>query len=194
MDLRRPGNELEDDHLAYAEAWQTICHEPGTFLYACVVRVGRFWSPLPHRVTAAETPWAVRRPIELDLRARFGQLPLPHRVTAEEPPLRRLSRYAVALWYLPEFLLAILGLWWLWKCPTNLQISKSPNLQIPKSPNPEIPRPPSSAWHWGLLLIACLMAGHLLDWTDMRMRAPIMPVVAIFAAAGLPCCRPRPLK
>ena len=25
---------------------------------------------------------------------------------------------------------------------------------------------------WGLLLIFCLLAGHVVYWTDMRMRAP----------------------
>ena len=172
-DLRRPSDELQADRQAYAEAWQTIRAQPGMFLYACVVWVGRFWSPLPHRVTATETPWAVRHLIELDLRARFGQLSLPHRVTAEEPPFRRLSRYAVALWYMAEFLLAIVGIWrvshWALKCPARA----------------------SSGWHWGLLLIVCLMAGHVVYWTDMRMRAPIMPVVAIIAAAGLCGRRPR---
>ena len=59
-DLRRPRDELQADRQAYAEAWQTIRASPGMFLYACVVRVGRFWSPLPHQVTADETPCAVR--------------------------------------------------------------------------------------------------------------------------------------
>ena len=78
---RKPADELQADRLAYAEAWQTICREPGTFVYACLVRLGRLWSPLPHQVVADETP------------------------------LRRLSRYAVALWYVLEFLLAAVGLW-----------------------------------------------------------------------------------
>jgi hypothetical protein len=140
-DSRRPRDELQADQVAYAEAWQTIRSQPGTFLLACVVRVGRFWSPLPHQLTANETP------------------------------LRRLSRYAVGLWYLAEFMFALLGIWrflrWALKCPAL----------------------PSSSWHWGLLLVVCLLAGHVVYWTDMRMRAPIMPVVAICAAAGLACRR-----
>ena len=74
-------SELKDDSQAYDEAWQTIRSQPGTFLYACAVRIGRFWSPLPHQLTADETP------------------------------LRRLSRYTVALWYIAEFPLAVLGIW-----------------------------------------------------------------------------------
>jgi hypothetical protein len=146
-DLRCPRDELQADRQAYAEAWQTIRARPGMFLYACAVRVGRFWSPLPHCVTADETA------------------------------ARRLSRYAVALWYLAEFLLAMLGIW---RLSASARRSRSSGASSP-----------SSAWHWGLLLIVCLLAGHVVYWTDMRMRAPIMPVVAIIAAAGLPCCRPR---
>ena len=59
-----------------------IRQEPGTFAYACLVRLGRFWSPLPHQIAADETP------------------------------LRRLSRWAVAVWYFVEFLLrsSVLGI------------------------------------------------------------------------------------
>jgi hypothetical protein len=132
--LRRPHDELQSDRQAYTEAWQTIRAQPGMFVYACAVRIGRFWSPLPHQLTA------------------------------EEPPLRRLSRYAVALWYIAEFMLAMLGIWQVCKCARPL---------------------PRSVWLWGFLLVGCLLAGHVVYWTDMRMRAPVMPVVAIIAASGL---------
>ena len=155
-------SELKDDSQAYDEAWQTIRAQPGMFFYARVVRVGRFWSPLPHQLTANETP------------------------------LRRLSRYAVGLWYLAEFLLAIIGLWRFHthasaiRRSTSGEVTISPDLPVSRSPN--LPLSPSP-WHWGLLLVVCLMAGHVVYWTDMRMRAPIMPVVAICAAAGLACHR-----
>ena len=50
--------------------------EPGTFAYACLVRLGRFWSPLPHQIAA------------------------------DESLAGRLARWAVAVWYVAEFLLA----------------------------------------------------------------------------------------
>jgi hypothetical protein len=174
-DLRRGRDELQADRLAYDEAWQTIRTQPGMFIYACAVRIGRFWSPLPHRLTADETP------------------------------LHRLSRYAVALWYVVEFLLAIVGIWRLCKSsPLTLgegsgvravlgstcAAQPQPALTLALSQRERRQRT-SSAWRWGLLLVVCLLAGHVVYWTDMRMRAPIMPVVAIFAAAGLSCCRPR---
>ena len=78
---RCPADELQADRQAYDEAWRTIRGEPGTFFYACLVRIGRFWSPLPHQLSPDETP------------------------------LRRLSRYAVALWYVVEFLLVAIAVW-----------------------------------------------------------------------------------
>ena len=44
----------------------------------------------------------------------------------------------------------------------------------------------SPSWLWGLLLVACLTAVHAVFWTDMRMRAPVMPVVALAAAGRCP--------
>ena len=152
-DRRRPRDELQADRLAYAEAWQTIRSEPGTFVYACLVRLGRFWSPLPHRVTADETP------------------------------LHRLSRYAVALWYVVEFLLAAA-----WAVP-NLPspacgrgaggegsagegTTQRASAAYSVHPSSFILHP-SPSWLWGLLLVACLTAVHAVFWTDMRMRAPL---------------------
>ena len=158
---RRPRNELAADRLAYDEAWQTIRSEPGTFAYSCLVRLGRFWSPLPHRVEASES-------------------------TA-----RRLGRYAVAVWYVLEFLLAAVGLWRI----SPLPLGEGPGVRADASPytgsaplgtSAGAKRPLLSAgWLWGLLLVACLMAAHTVFWTDMRMRAVVMPVVALAAAAGL---------
>ena len=150
---RKPSGELEDDRLAYAEAWQTIRHEPITFAYSCLVRLGRLWSPLPHQVAADETP------------------------------ARRLSRYAVAVWYVFEFLLAAVGLRRVRnaECGMTNDELRTPQADIHHS-SFIIHHSPS--WLWGLLLVACLTAVHTLYWTDMRMRAPLMPVVALAAATG----------
>jgi 4-amino-4-deoxy-L-arabinose transferase-like glycosyltransferase len=150
-DSQRTGSELHDDRYAYSLAWQAIRAKPGTFLYACLVRIGRFWSPLPHRLMA------------------------------DESPLRRLSRYVVGLWYTVVFLLAIVGAWRLHRSSRRSFAEEAAIFESPKRFRP---------WRWGLLLIACLMVAHVVYWTDMRMRAPIMPVVALFAAAGLAGCRP----
>ncbi len=79
----------------------------------------------------------------------------------QESTGHRLLRYAVAVFYLFEFALAGWGAWlvgrnWL------------------KTP-----------WLWGLLLVLSFTAVHTVYWTDMRMRAPFIGVIALAAGAGL---------
>ncbi|MCX7426448.1 MAG: hypothetical protein NTW96_12605, partial [Planctomycetia bacterium] len=40
-------------------------------------------------------------------------------------------------------------------------------------------------WPWGALLIACVTAVHAFYWSDMRMRAPLVVVIALAATAGI---------
>lgn len=110
---------------------------------------------------------------------RLGRLwqPLPHRaavqhdggITPEETntmseSLRSwLARYAVALWYCGVYVLAAVGLWNLRRKLFN------------------------SPWCWGTLLVLSFMTLHALYWTDMRMRAPLVPVICLWAAAGWNC-------
>ena len=164
-----PGNELQADRLAYREAWATIRQQPERFAYACLVRLGRLWSPLPHRL----------RP--------------------DESAARRWSRWPVAAWYAAEFLLASLGVWRLGrrqKCgvrSTGYGVrSTESGVGGADRPDP-LPSPPSdssfnlqpSSLMWGFLLVGCVTAVHTVYWTDMRMRGPLMPVVAIAAIAAL---------
>jgi hypothetical protein len=158
---RKPHDELQADRLAYSEAWKTIRQAPGTFFYACMVRLGRFCSPLPHQIMADETP------------------------------SRRRSRYLVALWYAMEFLLAAVGVWRLRRAERREERGKGrDDSAIRPSPAAltlfQRERGPT-CWLWGLLLVASLLAAHAVYWTDMRMRGPAMPVIALAAAAGL--CR-----
>jgi 4-amino-4-deoxy-L-arabinose transferase-like glycosyltransferase len=53
-----------------------------------------------------------------------------------------------------------------------------------------------ATWRWPAVVAPCLIVGlstvHLLYWTDMRMRSPIVPAIAIVAAqASLPLVIPR---
>lgn len=70
--------------------------------------------------------------------------------------------WAVGVWYGLLFALAIAGLRQLWKYRLLWQ----------------------SPWLFGLLLMLSFTAIHAVYWTDMRMRAPVMPVVCLAAAAG----------
>jgi 4-amino-4-deoxy-L-arabinose transferase-like glycosyltransferase len=132
----RPADEIRNDRLAYARAWETIRREPGTFFYSCAVRAGRFWAPLPHQVDRRETP------------------------------AKRSLRYLVGLWYLVELALAALGVAALWRGARR-------------------DRDWWRTWLWAVLLAASFTAVHTLYWSNLRMRAPLMPVVALAASAGV---------
>lgn len=131
-----PGDEVAADRLAYADACQTIRSQPRMFAYACLVRLGRTWAILPHRIDSAESGRG------------------------------RGARWAVAVFYAAESLLALVGLVAL----ARGSIGRNRLL---------------SGWLWGLLLVAVFTAVHTFFWTNMRMRAPLIPVVAAASAAGL---------
>ena len=42
-----------------------------------------------------------------------------------------------------------------------------------------------SNWSWPVLLVVAVLLPHIIYWTNMRMRAPLMTVVPIFAVIGL---------
>lgn len=91
--------------------------------------------------------------------------PFPHRLPGEGRGAG-LARHAVAAWYLVELGLMALGAVVLvrnWRGGTW------------KS---------RAVWLPSILLIAVFTGVHALYWTDMRMRAPLAPVLAILAAAG----------
>lgn len=100
---------------------------------------------------------------------RLSQLwsPLPHKLTADESTNRRLLRYVTCLWYCGVYMLAAIGIWRLrWK----------------------LLAPP---WVWGVLLCLAFTAVHTFYWSNLRMRAPLMPFAAIVAAQGLFVSRQR---
>jgi hypothetical protein len=124
------------------------------FLYAAAIRTGRLWAPLPH--------------------------PVGH-----ESPRRRWARYAVGAWYAAVLAAAAVGL------IAGLRALKAAEWETgpPDAPGkcPSIPCYSiftSRAWLWGLLQVVCFMVVHAFYWTNMRMRAPLMPVVALAAAGG----------
>ena len=124
-----PSDELARDRQAYDEALKHIRATPGVFAYSCLVRLGRLWSPLAHRLPGESTR-------------------------------HRLGRYAAGVWYVIVYVAAIVGLWSVgrgWR------------------------KPP---WLWVALLLVAISAVHAVFWTDMRMRAPMMPAVALLAACG----------
>ncbi len=111
-------DEVELDRRFQSAAYEAIRAQRGMFLQACAYRLSRLWGICPLATDANES--------------------LKH----------RLLRYAVAVFYAGEFVLAAWGAWlvgrnWL-----------------------------HAPWLWGLLLVLSVTAVHTVYWTDMRMRTP----------------------
>ncbi len=124
-------DELQTDRWAYDQAVATISHEPASFLRACVFRVGSLWGVVPHRVDSSESV------------------------------ARRLTRYAVGVWYALVLTLALVGV-----CTLRRQLYRPP-------------------WLWGLLLCLSFTAMHAVYWSNLRMRAPLMPIICLAATVGV---------
>ncbi|MBN2022315.1 MAG: glycosyltransferase family 39 protein [Pirellulales bacterium] len=80
-------------------------------------------------------------------------------------------RWAVAGWYVVEYILVLLGIWAI--CRSR--------------------RDPGGLWLWGILLVVCMTGVHAVYWSDMRMRAPLTPVLALAAVAAPAWLRPNRL-
>jgi len=86
---------------------------------------------------------------------------VPHQIRSDESIRRRLIRYAVGCWHAVILLAAVLGAW-----------RQGRGLVI-------------KPWLWGALFCLCLTAVHVFYWSNLRMRAPLVPIVAVSAAAGV---------
>lgn len=103
---------------------------------------------------------------------RLGRLfsPLPHQISPGESLPVRISRYVIAAWYLLELPLALAGM---------ITVFRQRNAQGGGSL-----RRAAAPWLWAGLLVAAFAAVHTFYWSDLRMRAPLMPAIATAAAAG----------
>jgi len=99
---------------------------------------------------------------------RLGRLfgVMPHQLTPGEGTLRRWFRYGVALWYGVELAMAVLG------AGVVYALARRRGIRL-------------IGWVGSLLLVACFAAVHSLYWTDMRMRAPLVPAIALAAGMGV---------
>jgi hypothetical protein len=93
---------------------------------------------------------------------RIGRLwqGIPHQLSADESLARRIARYLVGVWYGGVFLLALAGV-----LALGGRLFRLP-------------------WLWGVLLCITFTGVHSLYWSNMRMRAPLMPFVCLVAAVG----------
>lgn len=182
-----PDGEPSADRLAYRLAWQTIRAQPVTFLRSCWHRFLQFWRPAPNRTVEHES-----------LRSAF-------------------LRYAIGVFYILEYALAVIAVWHFLRLPFKThsvhEMSPRVKMQLENQKAPgvethlpgETAKPPHTAqqylkqtldvnekassryslWTWSAALVITLTVIHTVYWSNMRMRAPIQPVFALLAAAGL---------
>lgn len=127
-------SEREDDQLTYKAARATIDRQPRQFIWSCFVRLGRLWTPLPHRTPERSWPMVA----------------------------------ALAGYYVLFYGAVAIGLWRLGREAL------------------------SSRWWpiWTLAITLSLV--HAVYWSNMRMRAPIIPGLAVLAVAAWAHRPPRP--
>lgn len=101
-------------------------------------------------------PTAFLRACAFRLSRLWGLMPLPS--SAEATPAARIARWIIAGYYAVVLLLTAAGL------------------------AAVVRRRRLLDWLPGLLLVACFTVVHTLYWADMRMRAPLVPIIALLAA------------
>ncbi len=98
---------------------------------------------------------------------------LPYQTDPDESQLHKACRWAVGIFYAVELPLALLGL--LYICAPLVSLARRRLLISPYWSN----------WSWPVYLLISVQLLHIIYWTNMRMRAPLMTVVPIFAVIGL---------
>lgn len=121
--------EHDDDRLAYEAAKATIYRQPRMFVWSCLVRATRLWSPFPHATQQRS----------------------------------RLVIAAVGCWYVALYVMVLIGV---------VRICRDPR------------------FHWRIwwpfaALLFTLTAVHAVYWSNIRMRAPAIPALAILASAAI---------
>lgn len=98
---------------------------------------------------------------------------LPYRVDPDESGWERACRWSIGIFYAVELPLALLG--FLYICAPLVSLTRRRILISPYWSN----------WSWPVFLIIAITLPQILYWTNMRMRAPAMTIVPIFAIIGL---------
>lgn len=158
--LRDPSGQLVWEANEFNRQWEEVVREVarGDELAADRLAYRRAWEA----VTAQPTVFAyscVYRAFQL-------WRPVPHQLDPAEGVLGRFLRWAVGAFYLAEYVLAALGTVRLLR-----NVRHSPNRSAAFC---------FLAWGGGLMLT--LTAVHTFYWSNIRMRAPLIPVLAVCAA------------
>jgi len=91
--------------------------------------------------------------------ARFWGV-LPHQTVTSESSLQHFGRYGIGLWYTLLSMLAIVGV-----ATWGRRLVEQP-------------------WVWVTFLVVSLSLVHACYWSNLRMRAPLVPIVALWSAVG----------
>ncbi|GAB6187357.1 ArnT family glycosyltransferase [Thermopirellula anaerolimosa] len=130
------------------------------------------------RRTIASQPGTFARACLGRLASFWGVLPS---AGEGESVLRRWGRYAAGGLYAAELLAAAAGAWVLLR-GRNVDRLEIDSDALAQGPGGHWGRSVALSWIVSAAVVLTLV--HLFYWTNLRMRAPIMPLVAVFAAAG----------
>ncbi len=154
-------SELFQDEWNRQNALETIREDRSGFYYSCLIRACELWRFLPNDVSAFDK----------------NERPEREKTLAGVPTSRVVdfARYAVAAFYLLEFVFALLGC-----LALRLSLNRRTN-------NENVSK--TSLWEspfiWGFLLALSVQLPHLVYWTNMRMRAPLEAFIPILAVMSL---------
>lgn len=153
--------EVERDREMSRRAWQTIYAHPDDFLRSCLLRLVRFWHVVPQGPAAEGLP---------------------------KPLLWLVGGFYSLLW-----VLLLTGCWRLIKS-SSLETRADSSRTSQRSPVDRLDRSgnllachPSRLMDWVpvLLLIVAFTAVHVLYWSNARMRAPVVPAIALLAGLAV---------
>ena len=154
-------SELFQDEWNRQKALETIKADRAGFYYSCLIRACELWRFLPNDVSAfAEDERQDREKV-------IAGVPLSQAVD--------IARYAVAAFYLLEFILAFLGC-----LALRLGLKQRSNDE-----NVSRVSLGESPFVWGFLLALSVQLPHLVYWTNMRMRAPLEVFIPILTVMSL---------
>lgn len=98
-------------------------------------------------------------------------------------------RWAIGAAYLVEFVLAVAGFlavgFFHHGGTVNTEEKEKKASSGPLRLRGQFPRPACVVWLAGLFLAVAMTGVHAVYWSDMRMRGPLAPVIALAAAAGM---------
>lgn len=165
-------DELKDDRRAQEVAIATIKSNAETFVKSCVYRAGWLWALFPYvkQEPEANTTNSQAPARELTVKQTESSASQPAKTERNNSNWSEFApqnpqQWIIGGWYALWFVMALLGVFWLREALT------------------------SRVWLMPVLLVLTLTAIHMIYWSNMRMRAPLMPVVYMLACWPLMRCR-----